>query len=546
MNPEKLKALSAAISGGASLRTAAKTLGIHHTTALRALARIKDKIRTAEEFKDLPEYRAPRNQAPRVCWTLEQIIGARDAQLRGDFKQAVALAKAMGSDDAIFTARRNRSAPQMALGTRLVPAPGARGERVAAKAARSVHVSRKTTHTIAVTLADHGLAIGYNDHEPSEDGTRIDYRLKHWPLEHVKWNPHLRTLETRVEQGGAVVPIVHGDGRWTVFSAYEEDPWAQDAAVLPGAFVWGIHANGLTDWASSSLSHGLAKIVGQLPGGVALLNADGTLTAEAQAYLSMLQAIASGGSAAGLAPPGSETDFLANSSTAWQVFSELITSREKAAARIYLGTDAILGSVGGAPGIDIAALFAMATTILQGDLEVLESGLRTGVYEPWAAANEGDSSHAPTLRYNQPDPDAKAKSEENAGKRKRLADTIRDMKDTGMLVDQSTVDKLAAEMGVDPAPTLASGDTKAVPIPLAPTDIAKIVRVGPALRSIGLEPFGDARDNMTITELDELTKAKAAVGQAQGEAQVTPPPAEQARLSAVGKIARGELRLAFA
>jgi len=66
---------------------------------------------------------------------------------------------------------------------------------------------------------------------------------------------------------------------------------------------------------------------------------------------------------------------------------------------------------------------------------------------------------------------------------------------------------------------LASSDTRAVPITLAPTDVAKIVRVGPALRSLGLQPFGDARDDMTITELDEANKAKAEASKAKAEAQ---------------------------
>jgi hypothetical protein len=456
MDQKTLDRIKHAVGAGASVRAAARDAGVSRGSALYHLAKIKDKVRTAEEFKGLPEFTAPRNQQTSTCWSLEQIRNARDAQLRGDFKTPVQLAKVMSTDDAIFTARRNRAAPQSCLATRLVPANGARGERVAAKAMRSVHASRKTLRTISTTLADHGVAIGYNDHEPSEDGSRVDFRLKHWPLEHVKWNPHTRQLETRVEHGGAVVPIVHGDGRWTIFAGHEEDPWAHDAALLPAAFVWGIHANGLTDWAAGSLSHGSAKVFGELPAGVALLNADGTLTAEASAFLAMMQQIVAGGAPVGIRPAGAKTDVLANDSTIYQIFSELVASREKAAARIYLGTDAILGSVGGAPGIDIAALFAMATTIIQGDLEIIETALRTGLYEPWCAVNEGSSAYAPTLRYNQPDPDAEAKAAENAAAHTRLATAIKEARESGFVVDQAYVNKRAAEFGVHPVPVLAA------------------------------------------------------------------------------------------
>lgn len=522
MNPEQLAKIRASVESGDSVRTAARAVGVHHTTALRALAKIKDKVRTASEFKGLPDFTPPRRQAPSTCWSLEQIRNARDAQMRGDFKTPVQLAKIMATDDAIFTARRNRAAPQSCLATRLVPANGARGERVAAKAARSVHVSRKVMRTISTCLADHGIAIGYNDHEPSEDGTRVDFRLKSWPLQHVKWNEHLRVLETRVEGGGVVEPIIHGNGKWTIFAGHDEDPWAHDAAILPAAFVWGIHANGLTDWAAGSLSHGQAKIMGELPSGVALVNADGSLTSEAQAFLSMMQQIISGNSPVGIRPANSKTDFLANGSTAWQVFAELIMSREKAAARIYLGTDAILGSVGGAPGVDISALFAMATTIIQGDLEILESCLRTGVYEPWCAINEGDSSYAPTLRYNQPDPDAKAKSEENAGKLERFHAELERLKKNGFIVDQAVVDRVARTVGLDEAPKLAEASKAATTLTLAPTDIARVVRVREAReRAAGLPPFGDERDDMTISELEARGQAEA---QASTPSPGGPPP----------------------
>lgn len=509
MNPEKLAALQAAMAGGASIRKAARTAGMHHTTAVRALAKIKDKVRTADEFKRLPEHHAPRNQAPSTCWPLKQISNARNAQLRGDFKTPVDLARAMNVDDAIFTARRNRAAPTRVLATRLVPASGARGERVAAKALRSVHVSKKTMASIAVCLADHGIAIGYNDHEPSEDGSRVDFRLKMWPLEHVKWDPHLRRLVTRVEGGGFVEPIVHGDGRWTIFAGHEAEPWAHDAAILPAAFVWAIHAHGLTDWAAGSLSHGSPKVIGELLAGTALVSEDGTMTAEAQAFLDMMTQMMSGGSVAGIRPAGSKTDVVTNTSTQYQIFQELIMSREKAAARIYLGTDAILGSVGGAPGIDIAALFAMATTIIQGDLDVLESGLATGVYQPWCAINEGDSSHAPTLRYNQPDPDAKAKSEEVAGKRARFHEEIERLKKNGFVVDQGVVDRVAADIGLEQPPTLASVEQQTTSLVLAPTDVARVVRVREARASQGLPPFGDHRDDLTVPELEADAKAKA-------------------------------------
>lgn len=49
----------------------------------------------------------------------------------------------------------------------------------------------------------------------------------------------------------------------------------------------------------------------------------------------------------------------------------------------------------------------------------------------------------------------------------------------------------------------------AVHITLAPTDVARIVRVREARAAQGLPPFGDERDDMTLPELDAAAKAKA-------------------------------------
>jgi hypothetical protein len=502
----------------------ARHAGVSEGVVVRALARIVDRTRRAAEFRGLAQWRPPTRQGGAYSWSLESIRAARDDQMIGSFARPVRLAEAMRTDDALFTAYHNRIAPQSAVQAVLVSCGGTRGDAVQRKAMQSAIVPRTVLAGIAGTLANHGVAIGHVIREASDDGTRVDFRLEEWPLEHVRWNNSTERLETRTKEG-QTVPIVHGDGEWIVFRKFADRPWTQEACVLPGALIYAAHGNGVRDWAAASFSHGQAKLIGELPAGVTLVDADGNPTREAQAFLAMMQDIVSGEMGAGIRPPGSKTDFVANGSTAWQVFSELIVNRSKAAARVYLGTDAILGSQGGAPGIDIAALFGVATTKIQGDFWAVEQGLRTGFYEPWTAINFGDSRYAPALVYQMPDPDAKAKAEEHAAKRTALLGVIKRMREEQMEVTQKDVDALAKEMGVSPAPRLAAGDKKTTPLTLAPTDVAKVVRVREARQAQGLDPFGDARDNMTITELDEKLKADA---QAKAEIKVdaaAPPPA---------------------
>lgn len=491
----------------------AKLLGVSRGAVLRELGRVPPRTRKAAEFTGAVAAHTSPQRRPGFLdsWSLEKIRSARDAQARGDFCQAVRLAEILRTDDAMFVARFNRLAPQSSINALLEPSDDtARAKSAAARAATSVQVPQELLAVLQGTMVDHGIAIGYVEQETSEDGGRIDFRLTEWPLEFVKWNTCTERLETTVKNGGMRVPIVHGDGRWVVFKKYATLPWIQEAALLPAAMAWAAHAQGLADWAGASKSHGLAKIVGELPEGVSLIADDtGAFTPEAQAFLAMLAGIVSGENGVGIRPAGAKTDFLANGSTAWQVFSELIQNREKAAARIYLGTDAIMGAQGGAPGVDISMLFGVASTKVQGDLEAIESALSVGVYQPWAALNFGTSRYAPRLKYQIPDPDADKKSAENAGRRARLFDTLDRMKTLGMVIDQDTVDELSRELGVKPPPVLATSETKTVPLQLAPTDVAKVVRVREARAAQGLPPFGDARDDMTMPELEAAAKASA-------------------------------------
>lgn len=439
------------------MREISRRTGVGRTQLSRLIV---DRVRKAEDFAGSAAVRerSPVRRSPDVLWSLEKIRAARDAQMRGDFSLPVRLAEAMRTDDALYTAYHNRIAPQSAVASKLVPCGGARGEAVARKAQASCIVPRGTIVGIAGTLANHGIAIGYNIREVSDDGTRVDLRHTEWPLEFVRWNPGKEQLETAIH-GGAPQPIVHGDGYWVVYRKTDILPWTQEAALLPASMIWGAHAYALADWAGASKSHGLAKVVGELPAGVSLqqkLESGAiVLNAEAQAFLDMIQDVVSGDAQAAVRPAGSKVDVLANTSTMYQIFSELITDRKKAAAFVYLGTDASLGAAGGAPGVDVSALFGISSTKLQGDFGAIEQGLNTGFYPVWTAINCGDSRYSPRIEYLIPDPDAKAKSEEEGAKLTRLFDALDRMVERGFVVDQDTVNRLCAKLGIEEPPQLA-------------------------------------------------------------------------------------------
>lgn len=436
--------------------------------------------------------------------------------MRGQFATAAALAASMRTDDALAVARSNRLAPQRCLPVEIVPVKGARGKAIASEAEalygqNGGAISAGTAADINGSLVDHGVAFAYNVTTPRDDGTRIDFEVHYWPIEHVRWDETTRGYRTRVQGELSESPITHADGRWIIFQAHEHEPYKQEAAVLPGALVWARHAFAIRDWAKSSVAHGSAKVIGEMPAGVALQDANG-LTPEAAAMAELLRAIATSDAPVGIRPAGSKTEFLTNTSSAWQIFAELVTNAERAAARIYLGTDGTLGSVGGAPGVDVSQLFGVAATKVQGDLAAISRGLQTGSIDVWTAVNFGDSSLAPSRRYMIPDADEEAERASRGARLMAFFAAIDAARASGFVVDQKYADRLAEAFNVD-APSLpAETDAQAPTIALAPTDLARVVSVNEARASAGLGPLvalggGDDPDGRLTVEEFAAKKA---------------------------------------
>lgn len=447
------------------------------------------------------------------AWTLEQIFAARDAQMRGNFRSVALAAESMRTDDALFVAWGNRLAPQRCLPVEVQPRGGARGLPIAREASalyghEGVGVSAGTMSDIHECLVNHGIAIGYNISTARDDGSRVDIEHHAFPLRHVHYDS-TRGLIATTQDGDEV--ITHGDGRWVVYAKHDVEPWKKDACVLPALLVWARHAYANRDWAKGSTSHGSAKVVGKMPEQMALLQDDGTLTEEASGFLSLLGDIANADTPYGIAPFGSDVQILSNPSNAWQVWDALIHNAEKAAARIYLGTDGVLGSQGGAPGVDIDSLFGVAKTKVEGDLEALERGFYEGVLVPWCAINFGDSSLCPRRVYVIPDADTDAIAESLAKRRKAFFSDVERIKSLGLVLDQDTLDALADEYQISHVLLPPASSGTAPSIALAPTDIARVVTVNEARASAGLPaltlPTGapDPRGTLTVEQFAAST-----------------------------------------
>lgn len=512
-------------------------------------------IRAADEF-DLARLIArlsrPRESTTAVySWTLKEILHARTAQMRGQFQYAARMADAMRADDAISVPQQQRLDPVRNVPLEMQPASDRpKAVSVAAEAEalfgqRGVGVAPGSLADINLCLVDHGIAFGYNVATPRDDGSRIDIEHRYWPIEFVRWDAYRRQYVTRVDPstvqpgdtlvqdpalgliGAYEVEIHHGDGRWVIYANHEVEPFKKSSAILSACIVWARHAFATMDWSKASVSHGNAKFVGEMPAGV-VLQKDGKLTDEAIKMVELLLDLANGEALAGLRPAGSKSDYLVNSSMAWQIFAELVGNGERAGARIYLGTDAMLGAKGGSPGVDITALFGVSVTKVRGDLGCMERAFQTGVVDVWTAMNFGDSTLSPTRHYMLPDPDKDAWRAAIATRRAAFFADMKATRDNGFQVTQEYVNATAAEYDVT-APTLPPATAAAVPtLTLAPTDIATVISVNEARASAGLGALN--LPDGTPDPDGSLTVAQFAIKKA---AAAAPPAAAAAALSAL-------------
>ena len=447
------------------------------------------KVRVSKEF-DLDRLnqrlRMPRyGQNTIDSWSLNAIYEARNEQQLGFFLRPARMAEAMRTDDALFVAQQRRMAPRKSIPVNLQAVQGARGEAIAAEAegsfgANGVGLTEETIASIHACLVDHGVAFGCIDSTPRKDGSRVDMELKYWPIEYIRWDQVYRLFRAQADPNtvaegdlevagaqefgygygasAAWLPVVHGDGRWVIFKNYDLQSFRQDAAILPAALVWARHAFAMNDWRQGSKSHGSPKVIGELPEGVPLQN-DAGLTPEAMAFAELLRAIAVEDAPTGIQPAGSKINLITNSSTAWQVWAELIKNADKAAARIYLGTDGTLGTESTAPGVDMAALFGVETSKVTNDLTCLARGIDTGLIQPWCAINFGDSKLAPTRHWMMPNNDAEKITDDYSKRNDAYYKALVDAKEAGLTLTPEYISSLANDyrvrvpgLAVPPAP----------------------------------------------------------------------------------------------
>ena len=423
--------------------------------------------RLPQTFDTGPALRVTPNTRGLYSWENEAIIAARDAQVRGQFKRPVELVRSFLTERSIFAAAVNRLAPHRGLPRTITCAKQLTGNAATAlEEAIAVFCGRSSVSLSSAANADaffrkafHGIHVEQMHWELRADGLREDVFVAPFPLECVEWSEIDRCLIAITTAGR--IPIIHGDGRWSVTQEHAESPW-HFGAVVPFANLWGSVAFARYDESQNAESHGDSKWIGTMPEGVP------TTSEEGQALLAQMERLYDRRRAV-VIPYGSTIKRDEAMSQNYQIFRGIIETGTKESQRILLGQDGTMTDTGG-NYIKSKTLFGVRNDIVEGDLSSRGSCISTGTLRPWSLINHGRWDRL-EFSWVMPDPDEDARIESIAGRMLKFNEVIAAMRANSFLIDQKTVDRVAAEFKI-PAPQLPE---VAPPVAVAPSNAAPAV-----------------------------------------------------------------------
>jgi hypothetical protein len=379
---------------------------------------------------------------------------------------------------------------------------------------------------ISIDLALMGFAVLQHVYGPPDAAGRRRVYTRRWPTWAVYYQPYRRTYVALTNEGN--VDILN-DGKFTLIGK-TDIPHLQGAIralmlpTLDGAQVIQARAQWIDRFSDP-------KFIATLPPDIAARSDIGLAL---QAALKIIR----GPGGFGVLPHGTGFQAVGLDSKASTCFKEALESDNSYISAILTGVDTTADA-----GVYKPLVFwGILRSTVGDDLAAINRGVNQGHVYPFTRFNyeagieEADARGIwtdPVLSTPLPDPEADARHEANAKKQQAFYAAVKAERDAGGNPDQDRIDALAEQHGASPF-VLPPGEAKPVAhLDLAPTDLAKVVKVKEARASRDLPPIGDERDDLTIAELDALAKAKGAAGEQEpgedaGTEPAAPPPVEEA------------------
>jgi hypothetical protein len=339
-------------------------------------------------------------------------------------------------------------------------------------------------------LAFMGFSIwqhAYGDPDP-ETGVRMCYsrRWPSWAVNHYRYRRQFVALTSE-----GPVDIVSGDGKWTIIADSEEPHFIGAIVALHEEVLAGIFdKRALSSYIDK---YGNPKWIAEMPAGTGVRTPEGDAAFDAIATIR-------GPDGFGVVPNGMKVALQGLTAGASTVVKDALDSHWQYIAAALLGSD---GTMTRGSGVYSSPIFAgVARNLVDRDLRAVVRGANSGHIAPWLAFNYAASIEEasgwidPVLDIPLPDPDADARIKSYSERVKSFHEII-EKESKWFTITQERVEQLAKSLEIEP-PVL---NLKAI-YKVSAQSQDKITKVDEARAANGMDPIGDDRGELLVSELD--------------------------------------------
>jgi hypothetical protein len=435
-------------------------------------------------------------------WTPARVLRARDMADDGALMEAADCVEVLLTDDRVDGVLATRT--HGLLGLPLHFAEGSPDARAALDGIGETPGEWWRMHDEAelTRLENWGLILGVGLAQrialPRKAGEAQTYKMETWSPRWLRWVDSERAWYVQTTTGEE--RIEPNDGRWIVYTPYgSHRPWAAgkwNALVFP----WLLKRFSLEDRANHSQTLGGSFLVAHAPARSSerqrtKMQTDlGLLTKDSRFVL----------------PEGWDLKFVEATGRTWEIYDGQIGWADQAITIVLAGQ---IVTTEGSPGFNSGNIHdQIKGDFIRFDGERLATCLAEQSLRPWALVNYGSINAAPWPVWNTERP---TDLEQRARTFEQLGRSIADL-DKALKAEQRKVDivELTSQYNIPTKVAPPDESTGSVAIPLASTDIAKVVKVDEARGSVGLGPTGDDVGGKFISELEatDISSIVASLG----------------------------------
>lgn len=330
-----------------------------------------------------------------------------------------------------------------------------------------------------------GIGLAQRIALPREPNELQRYRIETWSPRWLRYQESDKTWHVTTRDGEE--QINEGEGRWILYLPYgSHRPWAAGKWNAL-AFPWLLKRFSLEDRANHSQTTG-----GSFLTAVAPLRSTEKQRNKMRSDLGLLAR-----DSRFVLPEGWDLKFVEATGKTYEIYTEQVDWADRALTIVIAGQ---IVTTEGSPGFSSGNIHdQIKGDFVRFDGERLATCLAIQSLQPWAIVNYGTAIAAPWPVWNTARPtnlEQQARTFDQLGRSIEALDKV--LKAEDRKVD---IVELANQYMI-PIKISPPDQVQTAAIPLAPTDIAKVVRVDEARGSIGLPPMGDDTGNKTIGEME--------------------------------------------